>query len=85
MNQRDAFVDSLSWRNSDHICALSDSERHIGHVVRMGGRWHAFDATQSSKSGDSFLELGTFVAVEAAKTAVEQSFRSIGLPYAGAA
>lgn len=75
----------VSWQNSDHICALSDGERHIGHVVKIGGRWHAFDATHSNETGDGFRSLGTFAVVETARHAVEQSYRMLPLSFAGAA
>jgi hypothetical protein len=76
---------ALVWRNSNHRCALSDSERHIGHIVRIGRRWHAFDATHSNAAGDGFRSAGTFVAAESARNAVEQSYRSLPMPFAGAA
>jgi hypothetical protein len=34
-----------AWRHSASICALADGERHLGHIVQIGGRWYAFDAT----------------------------------------
>lgn len=76
---------ALMWRTSGHICALSDGERHIGHIVRIGGRWHAYDAMHSNQTGDGFLSLGTFIALDCAKDAVEQSYRQLPLPIAGAA
>src|ERR1700723_1786491 len=45
-------VATLTWRHSNHICALSDGERHVGHIVKIGGRWHAFDAMHSNDNGD---------------------------------
>ncbi len=75
----------LSWRLSPHICALSDGERHVGHVVKVGGRWHAFDAMHSNPRGDGFRSLGTFAGLESAKGAVETSYRHVPLAWAGAA
>jgi hypothetical protein len=75
----------LAWRNSGHICALSDGERHVGHILRIGGRWHAFDAMHSNEAGDGFRSLGTFATVGSAKEAVEQSYRLWPVRYAGAA
>jgi hypothetical protein len=48
MNQNDARnpVAELAWRDSGHVCALSDGERNIGHVLKIGGRWHVFDHAQ---------------------------------------
>jgi len=75
----------LDWRNSAHICALSDGERHVGHIVKIGGRWHAFDAMHSNEKGDGFRSLGTFSSAGPAREAVEQSYRSTPVPFAGAA
>ena len=75
----------FAWRTSAHICALSDDERHVGHIVKIGGRWHAYDAMHSNETGDGFLSLGTFVTVESAKDAVEQSYSRLPMPLAGAA
>jgi hypothetical protein len=75
----------LAWRISSQICALSDGERHVGHIVRIGGRWHAYDAMHSNETGDGFLCLGTFVAVESARDAVEQSYSLLPVRFAGAA
>ena len=76
---------SIAWRNSGHVCALSDSERHIGHIIKIGGRWHAFDATHSNSTGDGFRTLGAFTSVEVARYEVEQSYRPMPMSYAGAA
>ena len=83
MNQQ--AVTALAWRISGHMCALSDGERHIGHVVRIGGRWHAYDAMHSNETSDGFRSLGSFAAVNSAKSAVEQSYRLLPLQFAGAA
>ncbi len=87
MEQQGGFnpAADLAWRVSGHICALSDGERHIGHTVKIGGRWHAFDAMHSNERGDGFLSLGTFAAVETAKQAVEQCYLQRPLSFAGAA
>jgi L-amino acid N-acyltransferase YncA len=63
------------WRESATICALADEERHLGHAMRTGRRWHAFDATRSNDESTGFCPLGTFASVAAAKEAVEQSLR----------
>jgi hypothetical protein len=78
-------VASLTWRHSDHICALSDGERHVGHIVKIGGRWHAFDAMHSNRAGDGFLSLGTFASEFPAKSAVEQCYRMLPMSFAGVA
>src|ERR1700732_1455944 len=53
---------TLTWRHSDHICALWDGERHVGHIVKIGGRWHAFDAMHSNDNGDGFRSLGSYAS-----------------------
>lgn len=74
-----------SWRNSSEICALADGERHLGHILQIGGRWYAFDATHSNEDGDGFLNLGSFAGISSAKEAVELSSGAGVLTYAGAA
>ena len=76
---------ALAWRISGQICALSDGERHVGHLVKIGGRWHAYDAMHSNETRDGFRNLGTFVSLDSAKEAVEQSYLQRSLSYAGAA
>ncbi len=73
------------WRTSGQACALSDGDRHIGHVLKIGARWHAFDATQSNEMGNGFRSLGVFTSPEAGQRAVEQSYRLSGMSFAGAA
>jgi len=65
-------VSSL-WRDSAAVCALADGERHLGHIVRIGANWHAFDATHFNEEGNGFRSLGTFASILAAKAAVEQA------------
>jgi hypothetical protein len=87
MDQRSGYnpAAALAWRISGHICALSDGERHVGHIVKISGRWHAYDAMHSNETGDGFRSLGTFVSLEPAKGAVAQSYLQRPLSYAGAA
>ena len=61
-----------SWRNSTDICALADSERHFGHVIKTE-QWHAYDAIHSNESSKGFKYLGPFVDLAAAKQAVESA------------
>jgi hypothetical protein len=68
---------TLSWRYSDEICALSDGERHVGHMVKIGGRWHAFDAMHSNDTRDGFRSLGNYTSMDSAKNAVEQCYRPL--------
>jgi hypothetical protein len=67
------------------VCALADEERHLGHVVRTGGRWHAFDATHANQKGTGFRPLGTYISLLAAKEAVEQAALSERYRLMGAA
>lgn len=78
-------VATLKWRYSAHICALSDGERHVGHIVKIGGRWHAFDAMHSNDRGDGFRSLGSFASESPAKDAVEQCYRLLPVSFAGVA
>jgi len=68
---------SLEWRNSARICALTDGERHIGHIVKNGRHWQAFDASRRNEAGDGFRFLGTFAAAESARQAVERSYSPV--------
>jgi hypothetical protein len=70
------------WRDSAEICALADEERHLGHILRVGGRWHAFDATHFNEESNGFRRLGSFASKSAAKEAVERSGRQAALPRA---
>jgi hypothetical protein len=76
---------TLTWRHSVHICALSDGERHVGHIVKIGGRWHAFDAMHSNDNGDGFRSLGTYASESPAKNVVEQCYRLLPMSFAGVA
>jgi len=74
-----------AWRDSNSICALADDERHWGHILRIGGRWYAFDATHFNERADGFRNLGSFASLVSAREAVElNSCRAIP-EYAGAA
>jgi hypothetical protein len=86
MVERQCNAGAPAWRISAQICALSDGERHLGHIVKVGTRWHGYDATHSNETGDGFLCLGNFVSMESAKHAVEQSCgHSVHNSLAGAA
>jgi len=60
------------WRDSPAICALADDDRHLGHIVRAGNHWLAFDATHFDGE-DGFRLLGSWLSVALAKGAVELS------------
>ena len=59
------------WRDSPSVCALADDQRHLGHIVRAGNCWLAFDATRINKTGSGFWLLGACVNIAVAKCAVE--------------
>jgi hypothetical protein len=63
------------WQTSDRVCARSDHERHLAHIVRLGGRWFAFDATRPDPEGKGFLFLGSFARRENAMDIVEEFAR----------
>lgn len=86
MNESSCFKPAQpEWRNSNSICALADGDRHFGHILKIGGRWHAFDATRFNDDLNGFRVLGSFASMNAAKEAVEQCGNSETRAFAGAA
>jgi hypothetical protein len=63
---------NCGWRDSEFVCALADTDRHLGHLVKTK-KWHAYDATHSNEASTGFKYLGAFVNVAAAKQAVDSS------------
>jgi hypothetical protein len=63
--------EGAAWRNSANVCALADSDRHLGHVVREGEGWVAYDGTHAARDGNTFRPLGFFPSIFNAKQAVE--------------
>jgi hypothetical protein len=63
---------SSGWRNSEIACALADTDRHLGHLIKTE-EWHAYDATHSNEASTGFKYLGVFVNIAAAKQAVESA------------
>ena len=61
------------WRESVDTCAFADDERHLGHVIRAGKIWIAYDAVHANPTSNGFRVIGTFASVRAAKEAVERS------------
>ena len=59
-----------SWRDSDFVCALADTDRHLGHLI-MTGEWNAYDATRPNESSTGFKYLGAFDDLAVAKRVVE--------------
>ena len=86
MNQNPGLhLATPAWTDSKAICALADGERHFGHIVKIDGRWHAFDATHFNDESNGFRSVGTFASHSAAKRAVEQNVRQAAMAMAGAA
>jgi len=65
--------DAPEWRDSPHVCALADSERHLGHAVRVAEYWVAYDAIHFNPAEDGFRVIGTFPTIEEAKAAIVNS------------
>jgi len=87
MNTDSDKLQPAIWRDSTDICALADGERHLGHILLIGGRWYAFDATHHNEAMDGFRDLGSFASQGPAREAVELSCGAAPsrLRYAGAA
>lgn len=64
---------NATWYVSSEVCALADSERHLGHAVRQGDAWLAFDAMHGNGTNTGLSCLGRFSNVIAAKRAIESS------------
>ena len=62
------------WRDSPSVCALADDQRHLGHIVKAGNCWLAFDATHFNETGTGFCLLGSWTNIAVAKRAVEGAF-----------
>ena len=62
-----------AWHDSSTVCAYSNEDRHLGHIVRTPGGWIAFDATHATTQGNAFRPLGFFRSVENAREAVESA------------
>lgn len=64
------FIRGHNWQDSDVVCALADSDRHLGHLVRRG-QWYAYDATRIDENSQTFKCLGAFPDLSSAKRMVE--------------
>jgi hypothetical protein len=73
MREKIYVRDVSGWRDSGAICALSDSDRHLGHIVLTRNRWNAFDATHLDEHRAGFRYLGVYRTQAEAKAAVEAS------------
>ena len=62
-----------TWYLGVGVCALADSERHLGHAIREGDIWVAYDAVHPNASHNGFLALGRFQDLSEATQAIESS------------
>ena len=53
------------------FCAFADSERHLGHILKIESQWLACDGTHLGERGIGFRIIGIFPDMESAKKAVE--------------
>lgn len=60
-----------SWQDAGTVCALSTEERHLGHVMRKGRLWHAYDGTHADETSQDFRCIGVFSDLTTAKQMVE--------------
>jgi hypothetical protein len=66
-------VSRRTWYVGDGVCALADSERHLGHAVKEGDFWIAYDAVHPNLMHKGFLVLGRFKSILGAIQAIESS------------
>jgi hypothetical protein len=59
------------WRTGKKICAFANSERHLGHILKLETQWLACDGTRLAESGSGFRIIGVFPDPDSAKRAVE--------------
>jgi hypothetical protein len=69
---------TATWRDSPSVCALADDHRHLGHIVKAGDCWLAFDATHSGGTNSGFCLLGSWTNIALAKCAVELAIADEG-------
>jgi hypothetical protein len=68
----DGPAHNRSWKSSEYVCAFSDDERHLGHVIKSE-LWDAYDATRLNGAAGGFKYLGAFGDLATAMQAVERS------------
>ncbi|HEX4134388.1 MAG TPA: hypothetical protein VHY84_07265 [Bryobacteraceae bacterium] len=54
-----------------NVGAFADSERHLGHILKVESVWIAFDGTHLGEDGQGFQLIGVFPDPDSAKIAVE--------------
>jgi CRP/FNR family cyclic AMP-dependent transcriptional regulator len=50
-------------------------QRHLGHAIRAGKHWIAYDAIHVNSSNEGFRVIGTFETMAAAKDAIQNAVR----------
>lgn len=66
------YISSIdaSWQDSEVICALADTDRHLGHLIKRE-RWYAYDGTRADETSQNFKCLGAFADLASAKQMLE--------------
>lgn len=59
-----------AWQDSEMICALADTDRHLGHLIKLE-HWYAYDATRADEHLQNFRCLGAFSDLASAKQILE--------------
>lgn len=59
-----------AWQDSEMICALADTDRHLGHLIKLE-HWYAYDATRADEHSRNFRCLGAFADLASAKQILE--------------
>lgn len=75
MSLMSATFSAATWMDSETVCCLASGERHLGHIVKAGDNWLAYDGTHLSERGAGFRLLGCCTSIALAKYAVEQVLR----------
>lgn len=84
MHRQEAVTTSTPrWQDGEDVCALSDGDRHLGHIERVEAGWKAYDATHPDGERNGFKDLGVFDDVISAKAAVELSCAMVRVKAAG--
>jgi len=73
------YISSIeaSWQDSEVICALADTDRHLGHLIKLE-HWYAYDATRADETSRSFKCLGAFDDLASAKQMLELAVWPVG-------
>ncbi|MDP9054794.1 MAG: hypothetical protein M3N93_10925 [Acidobacteriota bacterium] len=73
----------LEWVPGCDIWCLNDAERYLGHVVRTGRKWLAYDATGTNEKGDNFRLVGEFAEMAQAREALERAISQRAIWHSG--